>query len=94
MLSAIELAHKIVSGEMSEKVGADIIADISTKFDLPEFHELDTFKYASSEMPDRPFDELMFKRGIFEEATELDGKRQEVTARLAGEAREEQKRLS
>lgn len=66
---AAYIAHLIVQGDVEPKVGADLIASATERCPIPEFHELDTFKYASSEMPDRPQDRSLFEKAIMDEAS-------------------------
>jgi hypothetical protein len=64
---AAYVSSLIVRGEISPRNGADLIASATERYPL-EFHDLDPFKYASSEMQDRPEDLAFFENAIMEEA--------------------------
>lgn len=71
---ATTVSRMILRGDMTEEQGAHLIAKASLLRSLPDnFHELDTFRYASSELPDRPNEAEIFRRGIREEAMRLAG---------------------
>ncbi|MBA3810418.1 MAG: hypothetical protein H0X27_02015 [Caulobacteraceae bacterium] len=75
---AADVAVLIVQGDLSAEDGADLISRATERFDLKDFHDLDTFRYASSEMPDRPEDKAIFEQGIMEEAAFLARRRQDL----------------
>jgi hypothetical protein len=66
---ARSISKMILAGSISWKDGADRISRASDKIFPLEFHDLDTFKYASSEWPERPKDWKFFQKGVFEEAS-------------------------
>lgn len=68
---AREISLKILSSEMSPQVGANMISDVTAKVADEDFHDLDGFIYAASEMPDRPGEEDFFEKAIVEEAKSL-----------------------
>ncbi|WP_448659153.1 hypothetical protein ACPVPU_01490 [Sphingomonas sp. CJ99] len=70
------IASKIISLEISPRLGADMIASATGRAEVMDFHELDVFRYASSEMQDRPDDEVFFNQAILEEARFLVSNRQ------------------
>jgi hypothetical protein len=69
---AVAVSRVILTGGVTEEQGAHLIARASQIKPLPDdFHELDTFRYASSELPDRRNEAEVFRRGIREEAARL-----------------------
>jgi hypothetical protein len=75
---ASEISSRIVSGAMSPVNGADLIAKTMYRYHKLEFHELDTFIYASSEVADRPEDRELFESAIEEEASQWAARRVEL----------------
>lgn len=66
---AVVISKMILSGTISEELGAGLISDAVTLRCLEtEFHELDTFRYAWSELSNRPKEAKMFVKVIREEA--------------------------
>jgi len=65
---AKEISKLIISGEISPQEGANMLWRAQISSELDEFHDLDGFIYAASEMDDRPEDEAIFKSGILKEA--------------------------
>jgi hypothetical protein len=68
-LYARSISKMILAGTISWKDGADRISRAADIIFPVEFHDLDTFKYASSEWPERPEDSEFFQKGVFEEAS-------------------------
>ncbi|MDA8445727.1 hypothetical protein [Paracidovorax valerianellae] len=68
-----EVSGLILSGGLSPRDGANILwrAQINSK--IEDFHELDGFIYAASEMDDRPEDKKLFEDGILREAGRVIG---------------------
>ena len=66
----IHVCNKIVAGSVAVKEGARIIVDARTQARLHDFHEVDPFVYALSEMEERPQDEAFFTGALMEEAKE------------------------
>lgn len=59
------ISREILAGTVTAKDGADRIAKATQIKSLPDdFHDLDTFRYASSEMSERPQDVELFESGI------------------------------
>lgn len=75
---AIHVSTLILNSRVSPLDGANMIWDAKTSFAGSEFHELDEFIYAASEMPERPDDREFFETAIREAAkkwSELDTQR-------------------
>lgn len=70
---ARSISISILSGEMAPYEGALSIWRATLVVNKPDFHELDTFIYAASEMDDRFAEKQMFEDAIFEEATRWAG---------------------
>jgi hypothetical protein len=69
---AAVISRQILAGTVTAKDGADRIAKATRLRPLPgDFHDLDTFRYASSEMLERPQDAELFERGIREAASQF-----------------------
>jgi hypothetical protein len=62
------VARLIVSGEIRPYEGAKALWRASISVDDADFHELDSFIYASSEYEDRPADRAFFEEMILQEA--------------------------
>lgn len=67
-ICAKAISMKILSGELSPQDGANRLWDVSIKVHSPNFHDLDTFIYAASEISSRPEDLEFFNREIVKEA--------------------------
>ncbi|MFH0727106.1 MAG: hypothetical protein V2B19_12300 [Pseudomonadota bacterium] len=65
---AISVSKQILNGELSPQDGADKLWEASIRVNNPDFHELDTFIYADSELQSRPEDQDFFSREILKEA--------------------------
>jgi hypothetical protein len=65
---AIAISMKIVDQTLPARAGAEKLWDASLRVDDPQFHDLDTFIYAASELQSRPEDEEFFTREILREA--------------------------
>ena len=65
-------AKQISSSILSEKTppleGARLIWDATLNAQVNNFHDLDSFIYAASEMEDRPSDKAFFEKAIIDEA--------------------------
>lgn len=74
---ATQISTSILSGDVSPLEGATLIWDASINVydQIHDFHELDGFIYAASEMPDRPSDKDFFEKAIIEEAKEWSTKK-------------------
>jgi hypothetical protein len=70
---ATQISISILSGDVSPLEGATLIWDASINIydQIHDYHELDGFIYAASEMVDRPSDKDFFEKAIIEEAKEL-----------------------
>lgn len=64
----IAICEQIMSGQLSPQDGASRIWDASVRTGDPDFHDLDSFIYAASELQDRPEDRDFFEREIVKEA--------------------------
>lgn len=64
LIFAKSVARKIINIEVTPYEGARKMWEISVKVGDVNFHELDTFIYAASEMEDRPEDESFFAAEI------------------------------
>jgi hypothetical protein len=62
------ISSLILSSELTPKRGAELIWKAKLNANIPEFHDLDAFIYAASEIEDRPEDKAMFEGGIIEAA--------------------------
>jgi len=67
-LYARHVSSSILQRKVAPADGAALIAAVRYRLDLPGFHELDTFVYASSELDDRPEDPEFFDKVILAEA--------------------------
>lgn len=65
---AVDICVQIVGRQISPLEGANRIWDASIRVNDPDFHDLDTFVYAASELEDRPMDRDFFEREIVKEA--------------------------
>jgi len=65
---ARQISSLILSSEVTPQQGARLIWTATLKAQEKDFHELDAFIYAASEMDDRPADKVFFEQAIFEEA--------------------------
>lgn len=64
-------AASILNEEISPGDGAKLIWKATLAAKLPDFHELDGFVYAASEIDDRPKERLLFEAGILREAERI-----------------------
>lgn len=62
------ISMQIVNGEIEPEDGANKLWDASIRVKDPNFHELDTFIYAASELSSRPEDREFFNNEILSEA--------------------------
>jgi hypothetical protein len=58
----------MLEAELMPLEGAKLIWQASRRLNLPDFHDLDGFIYAASELEDRPQDKELFEKVILEEA--------------------------
>lgn len=65
---AIAVSKQILNGELSPQDGANKLWDASIQVNNPDFHELDTFIYAASELQSRKEDLEFFNHEILREA--------------------------
>ncbi len=65
---AKQVSASILTKEISPLKGATLIWDATLNVQIPNFHELDCFIYAASEIEDRPYDKGFFEKTIIEEA--------------------------
>lgn len=65
---AKEISALILSGAMSPREGSNMLWRAQINSRMEDFHELDGFIYAASEMDDRPEDKAVFEEGILKEA--------------------------
>ncbi len=65
---AIEISKQILNGEISPQDGANKLWAASIQVKDPDFHELDHFIYAASELESRPEDKDFFNAAILKEA--------------------------
>jgi len=65
---AKQISMWILSSEVTPRQGARLIWTATINAQEKDFHELDTFIYAASEMDDRPADKAFFEQAILEEA--------------------------
>lgn len=65
---AKQISASILTKEMSPLKGAIFIWNATLNAQIPNFHELDCFIYAASEIEDRPSDKEFFESAIIEEA--------------------------
>lgn len=65
---AIAVSKQILNGELSPQDGANKLWDVSIRVNNTDFHELDTFIYAVSELQSRPEDQDFFNCEILKEA--------------------------
>ncbi|NDP58212.1 MAG: hypothetical protein GZ090_02510 [Oxalobacteraceae bacterium] len=65
---AKQISTSILSDKISPLEGAKLIWRATINSQEREFHELDSFIYAASEMEDRPEDKEFFEKAIREEA--------------------------
>lgn len=65
---ATDVSSRILDGSLPARAGADLIVRAVRRADLHDFHELDAFRYAASEMDDRPEDFDFFQNALIEEA--------------------------
>jgi len=65
---AKQIATQILSSEISPQQGVRLIWTATINAKEKDFHELDAFIYAASEMDDRPADKEFFEQAILEEA--------------------------
>jgi hypothetical protein len=64
-------AASILNEEISPSDGAKLIWKATLAAKLPDFHELDGFIYAASEIDDRPSERPLFEAGILREAERI-----------------------
>jgi len=65
---AKQISASILTKETSPLKGATLIWNATLNAQVPNFHELDCFIYAASEIEDRPSDKEFFETAITEEA--------------------------
>ncbi len=65
---AIAVSMQILNEELSPQDGANKLWDASIRVENSDFHELDTFIYAASELQSRPEDQEFFNNEILKEA--------------------------
>lgn len=65
---ATVISRQILSGDLSPQAGANKLWDASIRVNDPDFHDLDTFIYAASELQSRPEDQDFFHSEIVKEA--------------------------
>ncbi|MGE4240053.1 hypothetical protein [Ramlibacter sp.] len=65
---ARKVSRAILARDTGPKEGAESIWRATLVVGEPDFHELDAFIYAASEMSDRPTDRQLFADAIFAEA--------------------------
>jgi predicted solute-binding protein len=65
---AVAVSKQIISGEITPQYGATRLWEASIRVGDPNFHELDTFIYAASELQTRPEDKDFFNKEIMREA--------------------------
>ncbi len=72
---ATQISNSILSEDISPLEGATLIWDASINIcdQIHDFHELDGFIYAASEMIDRPSEKNFFEKAIIEEAKQWKG---------------------
>lgn len=64
------ISKQIVDGQLSPSAGANRLWDASLRVNDPDFHDLDPFVYAASELESRPEDAGFFNSEIMREASE------------------------
>ena len=63
------ISKSILAGEVASKDGVDLIARATNLLHVPgDFHELDTFRYASSEWAERHREQAVFHDAVLSEA--------------------------
>ncbi|MDR3414384.1 MAG: hypothetical protein P4L87_26060 [Formivibrio sp.] len=62
------ISAAILNSELAPLEGAKRIWQASRRSTLPDFHDLDAFIYAASELEDRPQDRVLFEKAILAEA--------------------------
>jgi hypothetical protein len=65
---ASSVSQQIIDGEIEPQEGANKLWDASIQVNDQNFHELDPFIYAASELPSRPEDRDFFNHAIINEA--------------------------
>jgi hypothetical protein len=65
---AKQISASILSKETPPLEGATLIWNATLSAQIPNYHELDSFIYAASEIEDRPSDKEFFESAIIEEA--------------------------
>jgi hypothetical protein len=65
---AFEISTRILDGSLPVRSGAELLVYAVLRSELTDFHELDAFRYAVSEMEERPNDIAFFERALIEEA--------------------------
>jgi len=68
--------------ELTPLEGAKRIWQASRHSSLTDFHDLDTFIYAASELEDRPQDRALFEKAILEEAARWGASESSVSRRM------------
>lgn len=67
-IHATAISKQIINGDLSPEEGAKRLWDVSIRVNDPDFHDLDPFVYAASELQSRPEDRDFFSREIVREA--------------------------
>ena len=67
---ARSVSTAILESELAPLDGAKQIWKATLNAEISEFHELDAFIYAASELEDRPQDKALFEKAILQEATQ------------------------
>jgi hypothetical protein len=65
---ATEVSLQIIDKSLPVRKGAELIVRAVRCADIQDFHELDPFIYAVSEMEERPEDRIFFENALIEEA--------------------------
>lgn len=71
LIYAQNISSQILGGALSPQDGANLLWDASIRVNDPDFHDLDTFIYAASELQSRPEDTEFFGHEIIKAARDL-----------------------